>query len=301
MLVRHLSYFVTLAKERHFARAADACHITQPTLSAAIRKLEEDLGVPLVERGHRFLGLTAEGDKLLAWARQILTDYHSLLDDLAGARKGITGELRLGVIPAALPCIAFITARFCSANPAATVSIRSITSRAIAEGLDAFELDGGITYLENEPIGHVQRVPLYHERYKLAVRHDHRLAGRTSVSWEEASAERLCLLSPDMQNRRIIDRLAASIGLAVYPTVVGNSFLAVCAHLRQGGWASIVPHSFFHLIGREPDLVGLDLVDPVHSELVGLVISDREPRSPMAAALLAAALEAEIEQALASG
>src|SRR3546814_4563874 len=65
MLIRHLAYFVTLAKERHFARAADACHITQPTLSAAIRQLEEDLGVPLVARGHRFTGLTPEGEKLL--------------------------------------------------------------------------------------------------------------------------------------------------------------------------------------------------------------------------------------------
>lgn len=296
MLIRHLAYFVTLARERHFARAAEACHITQPTLSAAIRKLEEDLGVPLVKRGQRFVGLTAQGEKLLAWSRQILTDYHSLLDDLAGERQGVVGELRLGVVPAALPAIAFVTGHFCAANPDATVSIRSTTSRAIAEGLDAFELDGGITYLENEPIDHGRHIPLYRERYKLALPRGHRLAKRRTVSWLEASGERLCLLSQDMQNRRIIDRLTGSIGLAVHPMVVSNSFLAVCAHLRQGGWASIVPHSFFHLIGLQPDLVALDLVDPVHTETIGLVISDREPRSPMAAALMAAALEADIEQ-----
>lgn len=300
MLIRHLSYFVMLARERHFARAAEACHITQPTLSAAIRKLEEDLGVPLVERGHRFVRLTGEGEKLLAWSRHILTDYHSLLDDLAGERRGVVGELRLGVIPAALPSVPFITARFCEANPAATVTIRSITSRAIAEGLDAFEIDGGITYLENEPIGHVHRVPLYSERYKLVVSRGHPLAKRKTVTWFEASGERLCLLSQDMQNRRIIDRLTGSIGLAVHPTVVSNSFLAVCAHLRHGGWASIVPHSFFHLIGEQPGLVALDLVDPVHTEVIGLVISDREPRSPMATALLAAALAADIEQGFAA-
>src|SRR3546814_12637536 len=86
MLIRHLAYFVTLAKERHFARAADACHITQPTLSAAIRKLEEDLGVPLVARGNRFTGLTPAGEKLLAWSRQILTAYQSLINALAVAR-----------------------------------------------------------------------------------------------------------------------------------------------------------------------------------------------------------------------
>jgi len=299
MLVRQLSYFVTLAKERHFARAAEACHITQPTLSAAIRKLEEELGVPLVVRGHRFSGLTADGEKLLAWARQILTDYHSLLDDLSGVRKGLVGELRLGVIPAALPSVAFITEQFCKANPAATVTIRSITSREIAEGLDAFELDGGLTYLENEPIAHVCRFPLYRERYKLAVPRGHRFAGRKAVSWLEAAGERLCLLSQDMQNRRIIDRLTGSIGLSVHPVVVSNSFLAVCAHLRHGDWASIVPHSFFHVLGQQPDLVGIDLVDPVHDEAIGLVISDREPRSPMASALLAAALETNIDGAFA--
>src|SRR3546814_17384630 len=99
MLIRHLAYFVTLAKERHFARAADACHITQPTLSAAIRKLEEDHGVPLVARGHRFTVLTPEGEKLLAWSRQILTDYQRLINDLAGARTGLVGELGFGVVP----------------------------------------------------------------------------------------------------------------------------------------------------------------------------------------------------------
>lgn len=300
MLIRHLFYFVTLAKERHFARAAEACHITQPTLSAAIRKLEEDLSAPLVARGHRFTGLTPEGETLLAWSRQILTDYQSLIGELAGARKGLVGELRLGVIPAALPAIAFITERFHQANPAATVTIRSITSRAIAEGLDAYELDGGVTYLENEPIEHVRCVPLYHERYRLAVPRDHNFASRKTVSWREAAGEKLCLLSQDMQNRRIIDRLTSSIGLTVHPAIVSNSFLAVCAHLRHGGWASIVPHSFFHVLGQQPDLVAIDLVDPVHSEAIGLVISDREPRSPLAAALLAAALDADVETAFAA-
>ena len=297
MLVRHLSYFVTLAKEQHFARAAAACHVAQPTLSAAIRKLEEDLGVPLVVRSHRFVGLTPEGEKLLAWSRQILTDYQSLHDDLAGERKGVVGELRLGVIPAAVPAVSFITARFCEHNPAATVEIRSITSRAIAEGLDAFDLDGGLTYLDNEPIPHVQRVPLYRERYKLVVPKGHPLADRPSVTWQEAAGERLCLLSQSMQNRRIIDRLTTSIGLSVHPTVTSNSFLAVCAHLRSGGWASIVPHSFFHVLGMQPELVAIDIVDPVHSEAVGLVVSDREPRAPMVVALLAAAMETDIEAA----
>src|SRR3546814_346931 len=120
------------------------------------------------------------------------------------------------------------------------------------------------------------------------------------VSWLEAAGEQLCLLSPDMQNRRIIDRLTSRIGLTVHPAIVSNSFLGVCAHVRQGGWASIVPHSFFHVLGQQPDIVAIDIVDPVHSEAIGLVISDREPRSPMAAALLAAAIDAGIEESFSS-
>ena len=78
MLVRHLSYFLTLARERHFARAAEACNVAQPTLSAAIRTLEEELEVRLVVRNHRFISLTPEGERLVSWGRQILVDYNSL-------------------------------------------------------------------------------------------------------------------------------------------------------------------------------------------------------------------------------
>src|SRR3546814_12069939 len=98
-----------------------------------------------------------------------------------------------------------------------------------------------------------------------------------------------------MQNRRIIDRLTSRIGLTVHPAIVSNSFLGVCAHVRQGGWASIVPHSFFHVLGQQPDIVAIDIVDPVHSEAIGLVISDREPPSPMAAALLPAPIPSGLE------
>ncbi|MDF0541786.1 LysR substrate-binding domain-containing protein [Sphingobium sp. H39-3-25] len=298
MLIRHLSYFVTLARERHFARAADACHVAQPTLSAAIRKLEEDMGAPLVERGRRFIGLTPEGEKLLTWGRQILIDYQSLRETLSG--KGLVGEMRLGVIPAALPAVAFLTERICAANPGATIDIRFIEPRAIAKGLDAFELDGGITYLENQPAANVECIPLYAERYKFVVNRSHPLAARRSISWHEAAGERLCLLSHDMQDRRVIDRLATSIGLAVSPVVVSNSFLAVFAHLRQGGWASIMPFSFFHVLRLEPDLVAVDLVEPVHMETIGLIISGRAPRSPMTAALVGAALETDIDAAFAN-
>jgi DNA-binding transcriptional LysR family regulator len=285
MLVRHLSYFVTLARERHFARAAEACNIAQPTLSAAIHKLEEDLQARLVIRGHRFVGLTPEGERVLAWGRQILTDYSSLREDLSSLRQGLVGVLRLGVIPAAMPLVSFLTARFCEVHPLADVDVRSMTSRAIQKGLDDFEIDGGLTYLENEPLENVQRVPLYEERYVFVTGRGHPFAARRTVTWTEAAAERLCLLSEDMQHRRVLNNVATSIGIALTPHVVSNSFLSIYSHLRHGEWSSIVPHTFFYLMGATPDLVAIDLVEPLHSQQIGLLLSNREPPSPMASAL----------------
>jgi len=297
MLLRHLSYFITLARERHFARAADACHVAQPTLSAAIRKLEEDLGARLVVRGHRFVGLTSEGERVLAWGRQILTDYDNLRDDLSSLRKGMVGTLRIGCIPAAMPAIAFVTSGFCRDHPAAEVEVCSMTSRAIQAGLDAFEIDAGVTYLENEPLEHVRLTPLYTERYVYVTRREHALAERGVVTWAEAADQRLCLLSEDMQNRRILNNLAASIGIALTPAMTSNSFLALFSHLRQGGWSSIMPHTFSYLLGDARELVSIELVDPVHTQLVGLVLSNREPPAPMASALLASVTDIDVELA----
>ncbi|HET6378086.1 MAG TPA: LysR family transcriptional regulator [Methylocella sp.] len=285
MFVRHLTYFVTLAREKHFARAANACRITQPTLSAAIRKLEDDLKVPLVVRGQRFIGLTEEGQKALAWARQIIQDYEGLRLDLAGMRKGLSGTLRLGAVPAAMPFVSGLTARFLMAHPAAAVDVRAMSSRAIECAVHAFEIDAGITYLDNEPLEHVRSLPLYQERYVFVTCEPSKHMGRRTISWREAAQERLCLLSEDMQNRRIIDRVIESAGAAVKPAIVTNSFLGVCSYVRKGGFASIVPHSFLCAFGATPGLSAIELVAPAHSQTIGLVLTSREPLPPMAEAI----------------
>ena len=296
MLMRHLSYFVTLAREKHFSRTAEICNIAQPTLSVAIRKLEEYLQVPLIIRGHKYVGLTPEGEKALAWARQILIDYDSLREDLIGFRHGLMGNLRLGVIPAAMPVIALMTARISAAYPTVAIEIQSMTSRMIQRELDAFEIDGGVTYLDNEPLENVRSVALYHEKYVFVTNNRRCNSKVSSITWAEAASENLCLLSGDMQNRRILDKVSQSIGVTVSPAVVCNSFLGVCSHVRQGGWASIVPHTFFYVFGQAPDLVTIDLVEPTHTQTIGLVVSDREPSSPLATALLTSANDLNLEQ-----
>jgi DNA-binding transcriptional LysR family regulator len=227
-----------------------------------------------------------------------LGDYGSLKDELAGLRRGLVGTLQLGVIPAAMSAVSFLTRRFVAEHPAARVQIRSMTSRAIERALDAFEIDAGLTYLENEPLQNVRKIPLYRERYVFVARRDHPATAQPTVTWKEATAARLCLLSEDMQNRRIINKVAASIGVEIKAEVVSNSFLAIFSHLRHGGWSSIVPHTFTHLFADAGDLVAVDLVEPAHTQAIGLVFSDREPLSPMSGALLSSVAEVDFERDL---
>src|SRR5688500_13084655 len=116
MLIRQLQYLTALARERHFARAAAVCHVTQPTLSAGIKQIDETLSVLVVERGHRFVGFTDEGERVLAWAQRVVADYEGLTQELGGLREGLTGQLKIGVIPVALPLIHWLTEPFAIAH-----------------------------------------------------------------------------------------------------------------------------------------------------------------------------------------
>ena len=250
MLVRQLIYLVAVARNRHFARAAAECHVPSPRFRPDIRKLEEELGTPLVIRGHRFLGLTPEGERVLAWAQRIILDYDSLKQDLEGRDAGLTGTLRLAAIPAALPAVPLLTTPFCARHGAVQVQIRSLSSIAIQRGLDELEIDAGLTYLENEPLTRVRRLLLYRERYLFITGSEDPLSDRGSISWAEAATRPLCLLTPDMQNRRIINQNFHEVGIDPRPRIETNSFSSIWAHVRSGPWASIVPHTYVHAFGR---------------------------------------------------
>src|SRR3984893_13447177 len=152
MIVRYLEYLVALARERHFARAAATCNVTQPTLSAGIKQLEEGLGVLIVERRQRFVGFTAEGERVLAWAHRVLADYVSLEQELSELRDGLEGRIRIGAVPVSLPAVALLTGPFAAKHPRTRFEVISQTSIEIQRGLDDFTIDAGITYLDNEPL-----------------------------------------------------------------------------------------------------------------------------------------------------
>jgi DNA-binding transcriptional LysR family regulator len=303
VIVRYLEYLAALARERHFARAANACNVTQPTLSAGIKQLEESLGVLIVERRQRFVGFTAEGERVLTWAHRVLAGYSNLEQELSELREGLEGQIRLGAIPVSLPSLAILTSAFAALHPRTRFQITSQTSIEIQRGLDDFSLDAGISYLDNEPLVGVRTVPLYRERYVLITHDTGSFAGLKSISWHQAATLPLCLLTPTMQNRRIIDSIFRAAGAEIRAVVETNSLVTLWSHIRFGQWSTVVPHTFLLLLQRQSDVIALPLIEPDASHVLGMVVSDREPVPPLTRELLSIAsqfdLPTQIEQQIA--
>jgi DNA-binding transcriptional LysR family regulator len=285
-MIDKLEFFIALAKAQHFGRAAEELGITQPTLSAAIKQLEDQLGVMLVQRGSRYQGLTPEGQRVLDWARRITGDARTMRLEMKAARFGLSGHVRIAAIPTALAMTPRLTTPFRAKHPGVTFSVLSRTSIEVLSLLGNFDVDVGITYLDNEPLGRVKSVPLYSERYQLITAAGNEFSDRKQVTWAEISRLPLCLLTPDMQNRRIIDQHLAEAGVQVRPTLESNSMIVLFSHIRTGKWSSIMPLNLAETFGFAEPIRAIPIVEPDASHIVGLVATPREPHTPLVSALL---------------
>lgn len=288
-MIDKLEYLMALARERHFGRAAETCGVTQPTLSAGIKQLEAQLGVLLVQRGSRFIGFTPEGERTLDWARRILADSRTLQEEMRALKSGLAGQLRIAAIPTALAMVAELTTPYRARHPEVRFTISSMTSIQILTALENLEVDAGITYLDNEPLGRVNMVPLYRERYCLLTSAEAALGNRDSVTWAEVSRVPLCLLTPDMQNRRIIEQLLRGAGGEPKPMLESNSMIVLFAHVRTGQWASVMPEKLAETLGLTETIRAIPITEPEAVHTIGLVVPPREPMTPLAAALVAEA------------
>jgi DNA-binding transcriptional LysR family regulator len=298
VVLRGLEYLVALAREQHFGRAAIACHVSQPTLSAGIRRLEEDVGFPVVRRARRYEGLTPEGERVLEWAQRILADVDGLHGELDAMRGGLAGRLRVGAIPTTLSSVSLLTTPLCARHAAVEVTVQSLTSMQIERGLDEFDLDVGVTYLDSEPLTGVRTHALYRERYVLLTQAGGPFGKARTVRWEDAAATELCLLTEDMQNRRIVNGLFREAGVAPRPRVETNSITTLVAHVRDGQWSSVIAHAWLHVFDVPADLRAVRLVDPEASRSIGLVWRDRDPEPLLVRALLEVAAGLDLQAAL---
>jgi DNA-binding transcriptional LysR family regulator len=291
MFIRQLDYLVTLAREKHFAKAAEACHVSQPALSSAIRNLEKELGIMIVQRGRRFVGLTTEGERVLAWAQQTLASLAHMREDASIAKSSMSGTLRIGAIPTTMPIAAFITAPCRAALPSIRYVLSSLSFEAIANQLDRFELDLGLTYLDDRTVEGFESLPLFEERYVL-------LADRKSaigpITWEEAGRLPLCLLTGKMRNRQVIDAAFRRVGATADVILETDSLFSLYAHVTEAGLFTIVPHSLLNFF----DLAKVQArpLKPPVTRAIGLIARNQPSLAPVTAAVWEIARGLELQR-----
>ncbi len=165
--LRQLRYFTALAQHGHFGRAAAACAISQPALSLQIRELEQDLGAPLVERGHRRIRLTPLGETLADRARAILRAVDELSDLARASGQDLSGRLGIGMIPTVAPyLLPAVMVRLAALFPALDLRPREAVTQRLIEDLAAARLDLAVVAL---PISQpeLQEYPLFSEEFVL--------------------------------------------------------------------------------------------------------------------------------------
>jgi len=285
-MLEKLEFMIALSREQHFGRAAESCGVAQPTLSLGIQSLEQMLNTPLVKRASRFQGFTPEGERVLRWAHRLVGDARAMRQDLLGLKTGIDSHLRIAALPSAMPLVATLTVPLQLRHPNIRFTILSRTSNALLKMLHQREVDVGVTYLSNEPIGDVSAVPIYREEFLLLTTSDGPFGDADYVTWMQASGAPLCLLAREMQSRRIVDTVLRGIGIESKPLMETDSVNALIAHVRVGGWASIIPNTALESVELTDKLRAIPLIEPDVFHTIGLVVSERYPAQPGVAALI---------------
>lgn len=295
-LLASLRYLVALDEHKHFGRAAQACHITQPALSNALRALEQEFGTTIINRGRVFVGMTPEGERVLASAQRMLHERELLQQDLSSVAGRPKGKLIIGAVPTAVPIAGRFAAMLQAQHPGISPTVLSMTSDEIEKGLEKLSLDLGLGYTDRLPLrpSRLRSLAQYTEHYFLVRRSANpeahpRLKIGSKISWKQAAALPLCLLTPDMHNRTIVDAAFLKAGLAVRPIIETNSILTLALSVVAGEVCSILPGALVDAVRGYTELEALPLHDPVVLTPIGFMMpqSERTSRTQQAAATLA--------------
>lgn len=307
-LLESLRYLAALEQHRHFGRAAQACHITQPALSNAIRALEDALGATIVRRGRQYEGLTPEGELALAHGHRLLHEAEALRQALASRAGAPTGVLQIGVVPSAEPLAARFAARLQALHPSIRPVLRSLSSPEIEAGLDSLALDIGLGYSDRPEVRSRQLAvwPQYEEQCFLLQASglaQAPFAFGPALAWRDAAQQPLGLLTPEMHFRALIDEAFASAGVQPVPALETNAVLALLVAVQQGTLAAVLPGALVAVVRALPGLVARPLVSPVLGTPIAWLSSGSSRPTLALQAALALAQQADwrAEVALHSG
>jgi DNA-binding transcriptional LysR family regulator len=294
MIARKLEYLIALAKERHFGHAAEACHVSQPTLSAAIRQLEIETGVRIVRRGPRFKGLTEDGERVLAFAQLTASGCERLREELSDRGRELFGTLRVGVIPSAIPLMPRLTVPLHKRHARVNLKIVDLVPGDVLRALQQQSVDVAITYLDEDARLCGRTHHLYRESYALLTRKGALRSGTKSISWAQATQRPLCLLAPEMHHRDSLPADLFGAAAANLPRIETNSISALYSQVRSGAWSSVLPRSLASDAEGSDELEMLPLPRAWKPAQVGVIIPDEGHSSPLAEAFFRIAVNAKL-------
>ena len=267
-----MRYLAALNTHGHFARAAQACHITQPALSNALRALEAEYGVVIVRRGRVFSGLTHEGQQVLHSGLAMLKAEEALRQDLSVGAGQLQGRLRMAAVPTAIPMLNRFAAMLRAQHPGITPVVLSMSSLELESGLEDLSLDLALGYSDRMPLpsnkgegkARINTWPQYQEHYYLLCpAQQPGLHKGEPMAWADAGLLPLCLLTPDMHNRRIVDAGFAAAGCAVTAAMETNSVLGLMMAVSEGGLNSVLPGALVATLGQHLQVSVHPLVSPM--------------------------------------
>ena len=277
MDIKNLEILLVLDDEKHFKRASEKLNISQPALSMKLKSLENEIGVTLVKRGKNFMGLTSEGKVLKNRFSNIVKEYSEIKQLSSELKNSLSGTLRIGVIPTAQLEIANIINFFVQKHKNVNTKVISMPSSKIDEQLHDYKIDIGITYLENEPIKGVTKIPFYDERYFL-ISSNQKFKTKKTIRWSDCQDLDLCLLSDDNQFRRIINTVFKDEGINPRVLLESNSVTQIFSQINMSNFSTIMPFFFTQAFNYRQSAYFSELVSPTISHKIGLVfIKDNNP------------------------
>jgi LysR family cyn operon transcriptional activator len=268
MELRHLRYFLAVAERLHFTRAAEALHVSQPTLSHQIRQLEEELGQPLFVRLGRQVRLTEAGAAFQRYARAAVEEVEAGQTAIRQLEDLVRGRVRVGAIQsfnaALLP---LVVAAFLKRYPGIRVEIEEASAGVIEAKLLAGDYDLGFAFAPPER-PEIMAEDVFEERIGFIVASGHPLADRREISFAEASHVPLAMLSPAFSTRRMIDTWFAAADATPRIAFETNSIPAILAAVRQGELATIQALDWLP-IGEH--FAAVPLIDPKPTRRCGIL------------------------------
>ena len=279
MILKQLYYLREIDRFKSFSKAAVACNVSQPALSRAVRILEEELGVVIIDRKKKVFGFTEEGIRILKWAHDILHSVTEMRNEVSLTRQDLAGALKIGVIPTAVHIVPVLIEAIQEKIGDFSCDVSVLVNADIIERLTKQQLDIGIMYYEECPQAQAFVVrSLYQEEQVLAGTSAYAFPEERDISWEDAAQFPLALLSKAMRCRQLVDTGFQAAGVKPIVRLETMSLELIHAEIMSGRLATILPISSFPL--RVPPVGRLQMRRLVgfSAGSIGLVrLSERPP------------------------